>query len=476
MAPPVQLKRRVKSTTINNEKKMKNTDVLIIGGSAAGMVTALTGKAHWPGKNFTLVKKQKDMMVPCGIPYIFGTLECVDKNLMPVDAMMQKNGVESLVDEAISIDTVRKEVGFASGETIAYKKLVIATGSTPVKPRWLKGADLENVFTVPKDRDYLDEMKTKLGTLKDVAVIGAGFIGVELSDELNKQGYHVTLIEKLPHILGLAFDEEVALPVNEMLTARGVRIITGKGISEVKGTDRVESVVLEDGTSLAMDAVVLSMGYVPNTSLAKNSGIPLDEDHFIVVDEYMRTPVPDLFAVGDCAQNRDFVTRRRVVTMLASTACAEARIAGMNLFNLNVVKTFSGTIAIYSTAIGNTGFGTAGLTEHRAEQEGLATLTGLFEGVNRHPGNLPDAHKQIVKLIAAKNSGVIIGGEVVGGMEAGELTNVIGLAIQNRMSVNSLLSMQIGTHPCLTASPAAYPLIKAAEMIAIKMLRNMKEA
>ena len=108
-------------------------------------------------------------------------------------------------------------------------------------------------------------------------------------------------------------------------------------------------------------------------------------------------------------------------------------------------------------------------------QEGIATITGMFEGVNRHPGNLPDTHKQLVKLIAAKNSGVIIGGEVIGGLEAGELTNVIGLALQNRMSVNSFLTMQIGTHPCLTASPAAYPLIKAAEIIAIKMLQNMKD-
>lgn len=98
----------------------------------------------------------------------------------------------------------------------------------------------------------------------------------------------------------------------------------------------------------------------------------------------------------------------------------------------------------------------------------------MFVGVNRHPGSLPDAHKQIVKLITARYSGVIIGGEVIGGLEAGELTNVIGLAIQNRMTVNNLLGMQIGTHPCLTASPAAYPLVKAAEMIAIKMLQIQK--
>ncbi len=454
---------------------MKTTDVLIIGGSAAGMVAAVTGKSHWPKKEFILVKKQKEMMVPCGIPYIFGTLDSSDKNLMPVDALLQKSGITSLVDEAVDINTGSKEVLFASGEKIRYQKLVLATGSTPMKPKWLKGADLDNVFVVPKDKVYLDDMIKKLANTKKIAVIGGGFIGVELSDELSKHGYTVTLIEKMPNILNLAFDVEVAEKIHELLLTRGVNIIAGKGICKVIGTNKVEAIELEDGQKMDMDAVVLSIGYKPNSILAKKADIYVDEDNFIAVDEYMRTHVKDVFAVGDCAQKRDFVTRSRVATMLASTAVAEARIAGMNLFNLNVVKTFSGTIAIYSTAVGNTGFGTAGVTEQRAKEEGIATIAGLFEGVNRHPGNLPDAHKQIVKLVAAKNSGVIIGGEVIGGEEAGELTNIIGLAIQNRMSVNSFLTMQIGTHPCLTASPAAYPLIKAAEIIANKILNNMKE-
>jgi NADPH-dependent 2,4-dienoyl-CoA reductase/sulfur reductase-like enzyme len=448
---------------------MKTTDVLIIGGCAAGMVAAVSGKNSWPDKSFTLVKKTKDVFVPCGIPYIFGTLDSSEKDLMPVDATMQKIGVTSIVDEATEIDTTAKVVSFASGEKIQYTKLVIATGSNPVKPKWLIGKDLDNVFVIPKDRTYLDDMKNKLGNAKNIAVIGAGFIGVEISDELVKKGYNVTLIEKLPHILNLAFDIEFSDKIQEMLTSRGVKVITGVGISKVIGNTKVEAIEIENGQKLEMDAVILSMGYKPNAELAKKSGINVDEDEFIAVDEYMRTHVPNIFAVGDCAQKRDFVTRRRVPTMLASTACAEARIAGMNLFNLHVVKTFSGTIAIYSTAIGDTGFGTAGVTEQRAKEEDIATATGIFEGVNRHPGNLPGNHKQIVKLIASKNSGVIIGGEVIGGLEAGELTNVIGLAVQNHMTIDSLLTMQIGTHPLLTASPAAYPLIKAAEIISIKM-------
>jgi len=383
--------------------------------------------------------------------------------------MMSKAGIESIVDEVLSINKENKTVELAGGETIKYDKLVIATGSMPIKPKWLVGGDKENVFTIPKDKIYLEEMKEKLASCKKVVVIGAGFIGVEFSDELTKGGHEVMLVEKQPEILALAFDIELSERIEELLKSRGVKVITGNGISEIVGEGKVEAVKLENGDVLDCDAVVLSIGYKPNVGLARKAGIYVDESGFIAVDEYMRTHVKDIFALGDCAQKRDFITRARVSTMLASTACAEGRIAGMNLFKLNVVKTFSGTIAIYSTAIGDTGFGTAGITEARAKNEGIDYVTGLFEGVDRHPGNLPTAHKQLVKLIAGRQSGVIIGGEVIGGLSAGELTNVIGLAIQNRMTVNSLLTFQIGTHPCLTSSPAGYPLIKAAEIIATKV-------
>ena len=152
--------------------------------------------------------------------------------------------------------------------------------------------------------------------------------------------------------------------------------------------------------------------------------------------------------------------------MLASTACAEARTAGINLFKLSVVKTFIGTISIFATALGDTGFGVAGLTESKACEEGFDIVTGVFEGMDKHPGTLPGTHKQLVKLIFGRESGIILGGEVIGGASAGELTNIIGFIIQNRMDINSILTSQIGTHPLLTASPAGYPLLKAAEIAA----------
>ena len=172
-----------------------------------------------------------------------------------------------------------------------------------------------------------------------------------------------------------------------------------------------------------------------------------------------------LFRSGDCAEKRVFATRKPTGIMLASTAASEARVAGTNLYQLSVVKTFSGTISIFATAIGETGFGVAGLTETAAKKEGFNITIGTFTGVDKHPGAIPGTHSQYVKLIVGKTSGVLLGGEVVAGMSTGELTNIIGLAIQAKIPISSLLTAQIGTHPLLTAPPTAYPVIKAAESI-----------
>ena len=290
-----------------------------------------------------------------------------------------------------------------------------------------------------------------------------------MSDELNKQGTEVTLVEILPHILGLAFDEEIAVLAQDILQTRGVNVKTGAGVKAITGEGRATGVLLDNGQEVPTEAVVLSVGYRPAAGLAAESGIALNERGSIKVDEYMRTQNPDIFAVGDCAEKRDFTTRKLSSVMLASTATSEARVAGMNLYRLSAVKTFSGTIAIWSTGLGEHGFGCAGLTERAAREEGFDVVTGMFEGIDKHPGTLPGAHKQLVKLVAASDSGVILGGQVAGGPSAGELTNLIGLAIQNRMVANSLVTAQIGTHPLLTAPPTAYPVIKAAEQVLRKM-------
>ena len=444
------------------------TDVLIIGGSAAAISAATTGKAFYPDKEFLVLRKEEKVMVPCGIPYIFGTLENSEQNVAS-DQALTNAGIKIKIDEAVSLDLEKKICRTADNSEIEFEKLVLATGSVPKVPGWLKGASLENVFTIPKDKTHLDKMLINCDQRKNIIVLGGGFIGVEMADELNKRGKNsVTIVEILPHILSLAFDPELSDRAEDVLKQRGVKIITNQGIQEILGDKKVSGVLLANGETIEADGVILSTGYQPNVTLAEKAGIKLNEYGSIRVNEYMRTENTDVFAVGDCAEKFSFITRTLKGIMLASTACAEGRIAGMNLYKLSVVRSFGGTIAIFSTSFGDISFAAAGVTENLAKERGFDIVTGTFEGIDKHPGTLPNTNKQLVKLIVARESGIIIGGEIIGAGSTGELINLIGLAIENQMTVESVLTSQIGTHPLLTAPPTAYPLIKAAEIAARK--------
>jgi NADH oxidase (H2O2-forming) len=449
---------------------MEKTDVLIIGGSAAGIVAAVTAKSRYVDKKVTVIRKEEKVLVPCGIPYVFGSLESSNKNVIP-DAMLVNAGVELKIGEVVFIDKENKICKTSNDIEISFEKLILATGSLPVISKQLKGITLDNVFTVQKDKEYLDKMTSKLKDYKKIVIVGGGFIGVEIADELQKRGKDVTIIEILPNILGLAFDKEIASRAEDLLKSRNVKIKTSIAVKEILGDKKTTGVLLDNGEEFEADVVILSMGYKPNTDLAQKAEIEVNKLGSIKVDEYMRTYDTDIFAVGDCAEKRDFITRKLSKVMLASTACSEARVAGMNLYNLSSVKTFSGTISIFATAFGQTGFATAGLTETLALEEGFDIVCGSFEGMDRHPGSLSNTQKQFVKLIVSRESGILLGGEVVGGLGTGELINFIGLAIQNKMTINSIIGIQIGTHPLLTASPPAYPFIKAAEDI-IKKINN----
>jgi len=447
---------------------MKKYDVVVVGGSASGIATAITGKNAYPKKSFLIIRKEEHVIVPCGIPYIFGSLHETEKDMIS-DEIFKKNNIDVKIDEVTSVNAEKKICNTKDGTEIKFEKMVLATGSEAHVPSWLKGTDKENVFIIPKDKCYLDDLLKTLEKTKKIVTVGGGFIGVETSDELRKNGKEVIIVEKLPHILGTAFDDEICEHVESKLKERKVEFITGVGVSKIIGDKKATGVELENGEIIDADAVLLTMGYYPNIALAEDMGLSINEKGFIRVDEYMHTDNHDVMAVGDCAEKRDFITRKISTTMLASTACAEARIAGMNLFRLSAMKTFSGTIAIFSTALGETGYGVAGVTEKTATREQFDIVTGSFTGVDKHPGTMPGVHKQTVKLIAAREGGLVLGGEVIGGISAGELTNIIGFIIQNKMTVNNILTAQIGTHPLVTAPPTAYPLIKAAEVVARKL-------
>jgi len=439
---------------------MDKTDVLVIGGSAGGPIAGISARRSYPDKKITIVRMEEKVLVPCGIPYIFGTVGSPEKNLIPYDVLFPKNNIDVIIDEVTDIDKGAKKVKTSKGEEIGYKKLVLATGSLPVVPP-IPGVDLDNVFFAKKDVDYLNGVLKALEGVEDIVIIGGGFIGVEFADELKKKDLNVTIVELLPHCLQLAFDEEFSLKAEEKLKERGINIITNTSAKAILGDKKVDSVELSSGEKLKADAVLLGIGARPNVELAQKLGLKMGGTKAIAVDEYMRASEEDIFAVGDCAEKKSFFTGKPSGLRLASIAGMEARIAGANLFELKHKN--DGVVGTFSTIIGDLAFGVAGLTENAAKDAEIDYIKAEGTTFDKHPGLMPNTSKMHLKLLFSK-SDEIIGGAVYGGSTAAEFTNIIASMIQQRLKIEEVVKFQMTTQPALTASPITYLIADVAEM------------
>ena len=447
---------------------MKNADILIIGGGPAGMVASATSRQYYPDKKVIVVKKFEKSLVPCGIPYVFGNmLDSPHDDMIPCGEMAEKMGVELHEDEIVELDFEKRIAIGKGGEEYGYEKLILATGSVPREPA-IENFDAEGVFFVPKNPDYILEMHGKIENMSEIAVIGTGFIGVEIAGELAEKGKKVHLVGS--RLLKHAFDPELSEYMETQMLHDSVSFHKDKRTKRiiVDENGRACGVEFTDGEKIECDGVVLATGYRPQTELAKKSGLSMRTGNTIYVDEYMRTSQPDVFAIGDCAEKRHFLTKRTVPIMLASTATAEARVAAANLYKINIVKSFSGTIDVFSTVLGNTCFGSAGITEEDAAKEEINTVSATVIVDGKHPSKLPNNHKQAVRLVAMANSGIVIGAQVIGGIDTGEMINILGVIIEKRMTVYDLLNLQVATHPLLTSGPTSYPIIQAAQNIAVQ--------
>jgi NADH oxidase (H2O2-forming) len=445
---------------------MKKVDVVIIGGSAAGSVAGITARRQNKDARIMLIRKETKVMVPCGIPYILGTLGSPDKNVIP-DTMLSSNGIELMIDEVTSVDKEAKTLTTAGGENVGYEKLIMATGSLPIQPP-IPGINLGNVFPVWKDADYLGKMQQVLNEAKDIVIIGGGFIGVEMADECKKMiGANVSIVEILPHCLLLALDEEFCSMAEEKLTERGINTMVNNRVHAILGNGKVQSVELQNGDKLKADAVIVGIGSAPNTELAAKTGLRIGETKAIWVDEYMMTSDNNIFACGDCAEKYSFFTKKPSALRLASIATYEARIAGANVFGLK--RKNPGVIGVFSTSFSDFSVSSAGFTEKAAKRAGFDVVIGEAAAPDKHRASMPDAYQIRVKLIFDQKTRKLIGGEVSGGVTTAEIGNVIAMAIQNEMTADQLALFQMGTHPALTCSPISYQLVNAAEQAVSKL-------
>jgi len=447
---------------------MEKSDVVIIGGSAAGSTAAISCKRRNPGKTVTVIRQEQQVLIPCGIPYIFGTLGSPQKNLIP-DTVLTSNDVNLIVGTAGEIDRERKIVRVEGGNNASYDKLVIATGSLPaILP--IPGIDKENVFVIRKDIKFLQDMLAAVNQAKDIIIIGGGFVGAEFADECKKnRDNKVTIIEMLPHCLQMAFDDEFCIEAESILTSRGIKIIPNQTVANIVGDKKVTGVQLADGGHLKADVVIISIGVMPNVDLAQKAGLQINRSTGgITVDRHMRVRDDnDILACGDCAMKVSYFSGMPVKTWLASVATHEARLAAANLFETRYPGL--GTLGVFSTQIGDLAMGAAGLIERHAAQDGYHVVVGTAKAPSRHPGGMPGAELTTVKLIFSKDDGILLGGEVSGGSGVGELVNVISSCIQHGMTAYEVSLFQMGTHPALCASPITYQVVNAAEEAVMKL-------
>jgi len=453
--------------------KQINCDILIIGGGPAGGVCAVTAKMNYPNKEILVIREHQVQLVPCAIPYIFGeTLGCTEKDVASC-AAAEEMGISTMLGKVIDIN-ISKKTAFTEIEEIHYDKVVFATGSRPfVHDSLQHSLNYQGVFTVPKNRDYIDKAKAYMDSKDKIVVVGTGFIGIEMAMEIAESGKQVTLVGGSKHILKGTFDPEIALQAEEILLKNNITFIGADRVSSVlEENNVVTGVQLHSGKIIDTEVVILATGYKPNTDLAEKAKISLGHYGGIWVDEYMRTENLDVLAVGDCSARRTFISKTPSKVMLASTSAAEGRVAGSVLYGLKYIKGFSGTIAIFSTMIGDTAFSSAGITEEEAIKNNGDVVVGSFSGMNRHPATIPGAQRQYVKLLATRYGGQIIGGQIIGGDETGEMINIIGLLIESGLTVYQVMSMQVATQPKLTAAPTNYPIVMAATIIAQKIERG----
>lgn len=453
---------------------MKHYDVIIIGAGPAGIITGVTAKKAYPDKSILMFKEEEKGLVPCGIPYIFHSLSGVEKNMMGPKPFIDLGG-EVLIDKVINVNAKACTLQTESELEFGFDKLVFATGSKVIVPEFIPGYNLQNVFYIKKSYKYIKHLFEVLKTKKDIVIIGGGFIGAEVAEQLAlNPGKHVTLVESEESCFSKAFSRELSAIATKALSETKVKVLTSARVEKVTGKKGyVTSVLLNSGATISCDAVIMAIGYRPNTELAKKAGLELNKRGAIKVDNYERTEFHNICAVGDCSQTIGFLTGRSDIVLLASTATAEARVLGHNLFGVKIRKTFNGTIAVFSTEINGLAMAAAGVNESNAAAANIKTVSAMFSDFDTHPAAFKKTSALTIKLYASPCDGSILGGEVWGGKSAGEIINTISLAIQKGVSVFELISFQIGSHPLLTSAPTKTILIKAAEKI-IDIIENNK--
>lgn len=462
-----------------------SSHLVVVGGVAAGASAAAKARRTSEDIRITLIEAGPYIsFANCGLPYYLGG-EIADRDKLfvvkPKQFAERFNIDVRTQTKAAAIDRQRKTVTLAGGETLAYDRLILATGTVAVRPP-IEGLDSENIFTcrtVPDVDDITKRINAALGHERDViaaeavahaplsaVIIGGGYIGLETAEQFLQRGMKVTVVEMLDQVMGGAFDAEIALPVQKALDAAGATVLLGDGVAKIVNKDGGSVAITRSGRKIPFDVGILSVGVRPNVELAKQAGLQLGETGAIKVDSHQRTSDPSIFAAGDNSETIHKVLSRAVSIPLAGPANKAGRVAGCNaaldlagageadglrlkmppVLGTGIVRVCGQTAAV------------TGLSEGLAKKAGLNYKVLYMPGAS-HAGYYPNAESLLLKILYAPDSGRLLGAQAVGGAGVDKRIDVLATAVFAGMSVEDLESLDLAYAPPF--SSAKDPVIMA---------------
>ena len=425
--------------------------ILIVGGVAGGASCAARMRRLDESADIIMFEKGKYIsFANCGLPYYIGDTIKDRENLIIQTPQKFKNRFNVDVRtnaEVISINPAEKTISVRNGEstyTERYDALVLSPGTSPIRPP-LRGIDSPIVFTLrtipdtDRIRSYVDTKQAHRSI-----VIGGGFIGLEMAENLRHRGLEVTLVEMLDQVFTPA-DKEMASILHQHLTMNGVRLILGDGVKEILATnDTSAEVLLNSGERIPTELIILSIGVKPDTEFVKKSGIAVGERGTIIVDGHMRTDKPDIFAVGDAVEVADFISGIKVHVPLAGPANRQGRIVADNIAGIDTVyKNTQGTAIckIFDLTVAVTG-----LNEKNAKKWGIPFLKSYTHG-SSHASYYPGSFPLSIKILFDPKSGKLLGAQIIGKDGVDKRIDIFATALRHDLTVYDLAELELAYAP-----------------------------
>lgn len=423
--------------------------IIIVGGVAGGASAA--ARLRRLDENAQIIMIERGGYISfanCGLPYyIGGTIKEREKLLVQTEEGMEKRfNIDIRVNsEVIKIDKDKKEVEISSeGKTYreSYDYLILSPGAKPVVPP-IPGIERKEIMTlrnmedVDRIKSYVDNKKPK-----SAAVIGSGYVGVEVAENLKHLGMDVVLIEAMDQILGV-FDIEMARILEKHVVENGIKLITKDAVEKFEGEEKVE-IVLKSGRRFSTDMVILSVGVKPENTLAKEAGLVLGERGGIKVDEHMRTSDPYIYAVGDAVEVKDYVTGIDTLIPLAGPANKQGRIAADNMCGRNSI--YKGTQGSAILKVFDLTAASTGSNEKTLKRLGIPYLKSYTISAS-HAGYYPGAFTMQIKLLFSPETGKILGAQIVGKEGVDKRIDVLAEAIRHNLTVYDLEELELSYAP-----------------------------